>query len=1213
MDQTMPAPDVSPDTSDKWLLEEEHRLLEERRRQAGRPAPSAEPVVALALSGGGVRSATFCLGLVRGLAYNGLLPRIDYLSTVSGGGYVGAVLGRLVMALGIDGAQEQLKRSDSMTLTWLRRYGRYLAPKGARDYGMAVATYLRAAAAIHLEIGLLALLVGAVIVLPHALQHAWYVFDAELWRGWPSVWLPLALVAWLLTGPGAMLLYWTMRDDSAGVTRPVKSALRWQDAALVLGVMFALAFIAFAPSSLLPGIAGLDTPPLQDSFVRPLGAADVRLIAAILLIGLILRTIQLWYLLLPRDRGLDVPLRHAQARQHLTKSLRLANLVAAIMFAAGAIDLLTWEFKNWLENGISWLFGGLGLGGLLVVFARSFIEPLQKLSAPTDRTGSFSAGAALGFVGLVVALALLAAWTTFVQWMVFGNSISYAPSGPNEALTRALWLAAVPILWFLLTSPNTSTVNNSSLHNFYRARLTRAYLGTGNTRRFGPDLDSGAKSACPEDISDITEVVPGDDVPLAEYQPESRGGPIHLINVCLNQTRSERSHLYNADRKGLRMTVSARGMEIGQRVVARSTESALGTLGRWTAISGAAASPGAGSYTSRGWALMLLLVGARLGYWFRPAPHPMPPVPGTSSRIDRTRQRLGETKLGLLASEALARFVGPNRSLWYLSDGGHFDNTGVHALLPREPDFIVLADCGADPRFELADLENLIRKARTDYDAEIEFYTRDRANALFTLPDSQMCVLSPEELASNYTARGVLMARICYRCSDPEPHRTGTLLIVKPNLHESLDADLLAYARRNRTFPQQPTSDQFFDEAQWESYHRLGQDFGRALTPTWLAQIPGWTSPIAEAEHLVRLRPAVPLHDLPKDDRTGPHWRPEMKAAAVGATVGLGALGALALPLWQVANHLAERRAEAEAAAQQRLQAVRASAVPWMREARRPTQQELRNLDVRSQDLLASLFVASRQQAPNSPPALFVGRVQDACDFRTDHIDVACPVGGQPPEACLAVCDRQSRDSDKGYWLTPRILSGAPTGAEVIPVDPPLSQATPPAPTLPPPDQAEQQIAAVRQPVGASAPRAIPPEAAIAPAATSLASCKGVVLYVQTYDEATRELASKLAWSQTHMQVPDVENVVRTAQAKQVPAPVPWEKPTLIVHRFGENETCARAIMNWLQMQPPLQWRYPDEWQFRPLPSSFGGKENIMELWLPTPEPSRFASLPPAT
>jgi Patatin-like phospholipase len=46
----------------------------------------------LCLSGGGIRSATFCLGIVQVLARQGLLPQFDYLSTVSGGGYLGSFL-----------------------------------------------------------------------------------------------------------------------------------------------------------------------------------------------------------------------------------------------------------------------------------------------------------------------------------------------------------------------------------------------------------------------------------------------------------------------------------------------------------------------------------------------------------------------------------------------------------------------------------------------------------------------------------------------------------------------------------------------------------------------------------------------------------------------------------------------------------------------------------------------------------------------------------------------------------------------------------------------------------------------------------------------------------------------------------------------------------------------------------------------------------------
>src|SRR5437588_12507011 len=50
------------------------------------------PLSSLCISGGGIRSATFALGILQGLAEKGLLGRFDYLSTVSGGGYIGGWL-----------------------------------------------------------------------------------------------------------------------------------------------------------------------------------------------------------------------------------------------------------------------------------------------------------------------------------------------------------------------------------------------------------------------------------------------------------------------------------------------------------------------------------------------------------------------------------------------------------------------------------------------------------------------------------------------------------------------------------------------------------------------------------------------------------------------------------------------------------------------------------------------------------------------------------------------------------------------------------------------------------------------------------------------------------------------------------------------------------------------------------------------------------------
>src|SRR5690348_6222574 len=70
------------------VLREEYRAL---RPDATDSRPQ-EPLSALCLSGGGIRSATFALGVIQGLAERGVLSTFDYLSTVSGGGYVGGWL-----------------------------------------------------------------------------------------------------------------------------------------------------------------------------------------------------------------------------------------------------------------------------------------------------------------------------------------------------------------------------------------------------------------------------------------------------------------------------------------------------------------------------------------------------------------------------------------------------------------------------------------------------------------------------------------------------------------------------------------------------------------------------------------------------------------------------------------------------------------------------------------------------------------------------------------------------------------------------------------------------------------------------------------------------------------------------------------------------------------------------------------------------------------
>ncbi len=117
----------------------------------------------LAFSGGGIRSAVFCLGIMQKLAVEGVLSRVDYLSTVSGGGYIGSALawwlhGRT--SVDDDPASKHYDTDSNLPfgttdpsdlgapsdppLSHLRRNGRYLIPGGGIRLTSGLAVVLRA-------------------------------------------------------------------------------------------------------------------------------------------------------------------------------------------------------------------------------------------------------------------------------------------------------------------------------------------------------------------------------------------------------------------------------------------------------------------------------------------------------------------------------------------------------------------------------------------------------------------------------------------------------------------------------------------------------------------------------------------------------------------------------------------------------------------------------------------------------------------------------------------------------------------------------------------------------------------------------------------------------------------------------------------------------------------------------------------------------------
>ena len=125
-------------------------------------------LVGIALSGGGIRSATFNLGVLQRLQELDLLRQVDYLSTVSGGGYIGAWLVGNVRR-----TRYWLSRMTSWdkSIEHLRRYSNYLAPQNgvlSPDTWTMWGTWIRNAFLVQLTafVQLALLLVSVLFVKP---------------------------------------------------------------------------------------------------------------------------------------------------------------------------------------------------------------------------------------------------------------------------------------------------------------------------------------------------------------------------------------------------------------------------------------------------------------------------------------------------------------------------------------------------------------------------------------------------------------------------------------------------------------------------------------------------------------------------------------------------------------------------------------------------------------------------------------------------------------------------------------------------------------------------------------------------------------------------------------------------------------------------------------------------------------------------------------
>lgn len=175
-------------------------------------AEAQKSLIGLAFSGGGIRSATFNLGVLQALAQARLLHAFDFVSTVSGGGYIGGWLMAWMHheQIGINEIEERLSprkytpasAADPPELHFLRNYSNYLTPRkgvlGA-DFWAFAATYMRNTILNQI---ILTLLLLSVLLLPRALVYLPNRLEAleNITQGALSAQLAALVLAFLLVG-----------------------------------------------------------------------------------------------------------------------------------------------------------------------------------------------------------------------------------------------------------------------------------------------------------------------------------------------------------------------------------------------------------------------------------------------------------------------------------------------------------------------------------------------------------------------------------------------------------------------------------------------------------------------------------------------------------------------------------------------------------------------------------------------------------------------------------------------------------------------------------------------------------------------------------------------------------------------------------------------------------------------------------------------------
>jgi hypothetical protein len=518
-----------------------------------RPKPGSN-VIGLALSGGGIRSAAFCLGAMQSLDVRGLIEKLDYLSTVSGGGYIGTSM-TAAMSAGTKGKfpfASELRTGEVPGVQHIRDHSNYLFPQGMLNLFGNVVVYLR---------GIVA---NVLLLLPYLLLAAaftiWWIRHAKAVIGSSAAFSVTLYVLLALVVSLALWALWRSTPRGRNITDVGLGARLF---AVFLVSVLVVAFLELQPWVL-------------DRMMSPGGLSGghaaisswLKVIAGFgTVIGFLGRFLA------------DILKRTAEKPGFVAFATGIA--IKLTMYVAGAaVPLLLWA--AYLKLSL-W---GLEDGGLGTQRPPAWLTGVA-LSMPFGSGGILSLYLAVGAVLLVIGWSLNANANSLHR--LYRDRLSKAfLFDPDQRVTARPW------------------------YSFKR----KADADT-DEKKADADVDAAkAKTdAETEPASPNSDLKPLDNLLLSQLKTDL--APYHLINAALNIEASKYANRRGRNADFFIFSPQFTGSEATGYVDTKLMQEKMPglTAGTAMAVSGAAASSNMGSATIKALVPTLAILNIRLGYW----------------------------------------------------------------------------------------------------------------------------------------------------------------------------------------------------------------------------------------------------------------------------------------------------------------------------------------------------------------------------------------------------------------------------------------------------------------------------------------------------------------------------------------------------------------------------------------------------------------------